>query len=382
MLFVFVPVRSEQPVLSSSQCHAALSGGQSFRALHLRRRFAVHESDLSRLEWLLVVHPGRGFLQPLEVPIRRTEQPTDDSLLGLVDGGILLGRRWQLANVQHGDQRDQRSADEERSALHLSLLFSSLVSSLEIHNSRVSEEQKGSTLVSCSVSILRSTFQSTELSTSGTANLPRLNLFLSTRTPMSEEKFTNESLSGQNFTRTITFKRPLTRADDNGTLQCQVESNNNLDVYLIRSQMVDFQCERPVLSERENVRPRLDGPNLEAGALAKVQLESETMKKTEMECQIEGNPTPSYVWYEISSNISTGSTLAYQPAPVGQSVFGNSRQIERFYQYPGQYVMQCQAQANGKTIRQEFLVAILRKCHERSRPRRSFDLSVQLPRPA
>lgn len=96
----------------------------------------------------------------------------------------------------------------------------------------------------------------------------------------------------------------------------------------------------------------------------KVQLESEMMKKTDMECQIEGNPSPSYVWYEISSNISTGSASVYQPAPVGKSVFGTSRQIERIYQYPGQYAMQCQAQANGKTVRQDFVVSVLRKSDE------------------
>ena len=255
-----------------------------------------------------------------------------------------------------------------------------LVSSFEIHNARVSEENiNSSSLVSCSVSIIRSTFQSNEPSSStGLENLPRLDLFLSTRTLTSEQKLTNETLNAQNCTRTITLKRPMTRADHNGTLQCQVESNNNLDVYLIRQQFVDFQCKRtknllghllPSLS--------LDGPNLEAGAMDKVQLESEIMKKTDMECQIEGNPSPSYVWYEISSNISTGSASVYQPAPVGKSVFGTSRQIERFYQYPGQYAMQCQAQVNGKTIRQDFVVSVLRKSDE-DRLTRSERLSLRI----
>lgn len=110
----------------------------------------------------------------------------------------------------------------------------------------MSEENiNSSSLVSCSVSIIRSTFQSNEPSSStGIESLPRLNLFLSTRTLTPEQKLTNETLNGQNFTRTITLKRPMTRADHNGTLQCQVESNNNLDVYLIRQQFVDFQCKQ------------------------------------------------------------------------------------------------------------------------------------------
>jgi hypothetical protein len=66
-----------------------------------------------------------------------------------------------------------------------------------------------------------------------------------------------------------------------------------------------------------------------------------------MECQIESNPSPSYVWYEMINNIS-----------IGQNVFGTTRQIQRIYQYPGQYAMQCQAQSRGKTVKQEFFINI------------------------
>ncbi len=69
-----------------------------------------------------------------------------------------------------------------------------------------------------------------------------------------------------------------------------------------------------------------------------------------MECQIESNPSPSYVWYEVFNNVTSG-----------QNVFGTTRQIQRIYQYPGQYAMQCQAQSRGKTIKQEFFITVLRK---------------------
>jgi hypothetical protein len=69
-----------------------------------------------------------------------------------------------------------------------------------------------------------------------------------------------------------------------------------------------------------------------------------------MECQIESNPTPSYVWYDMLNNISTE-----------QNVFGTTRQIQRIYQYTGQYAMQCQAQARGKTIKQQFFISVLCK---------------------
>jgi hypothetical protein len=69
-----------------------------------------------------------------------------------------------------------------------------------------------------------------------------------------------------------------------------------------------------------------------------------------MECQIEANPSPSYVWYELLNNVTSG-----------QSVFGTTRQIQRIYQYPGHYAMQCQAQSRGKTIKQEFSISVICK---------------------
>jgi hypothetical protein len=69
-----------------------------------------------------------------------------------------------------------------------------------------------------------------------------------------------------------------------------------------------------------------------------------------MECQIESNPSPSYIWYEMLSNTTTS-----------QNVFGTTRQIQRLYQYPGQYAMQCQAQSRGKTVKQEFFINIVCK---------------------
>jgi hypothetical protein len=121
----------------------------------------------------------------------------------------------------------------------------------------------------------------------------------------------------------------------------------------------------------------IDGPNLETGALPIVNLESEALKMIAMECQIEANPTPSYVWYEMLNNMSTGMMPYYgQQNPYGQqyplqppshiptsglSVFGTTRQIQRLYQYPGQYAMQCQAQSRGKTIKQEFVITVMCK---------------------
>jgi hypothetical protein len=129
------------------------------------------------------------------------------------------------------------------------VFFLYLVSSLEIHNSHVSEDNNGSSLVSCSVEIIRSTFKLTEPSLQtksiGTENLPRLDLYISTRTSSStlpNIKIYNDTLNEQNFTRTVTLQRPLTRADHNGTIQCQVESNNNIDVYLIKTVPIDIEC--------------------------------------------------------------------------------------------------------------------------------------------
>jgi len=116
-----------------------------------------------------------------------------------------------------------------------------------------------------------------------------------------------------------------------------------------------------------------------------------------MECQIEANPMPSYVWYEMSANMSSGMApsgmapsgmlpsgmapsgmLPYygHQNPYGQqyplqppsnlptaglNVFGTTRQIQRIYQNPGQHVMQCQAQSRGKTMKQEFIITVNRK---------------------
>ncbi|CAF3717085.1 unnamed protein product [Rotaria sordida] len=267
------------------------------------------------------------------------------------------------------------------------------VSSLQIHNAHTSEDNNGSSLVSCSVSIIRSTFKLPEPPSSlssnnlpilpplslpsssgtssstmfaGTENLPRLDLFISTRTPSStllNNKIYNDTLNEQNFTRTISIQRPLRRADHNGTIQCQVESNNNINIFLIKTVPINVQY----------------GPNLEAGALPTVNLESEALKIIAMECQIEGNPTPSYVWYEMSNNNNnsiSGNMMPYYghqnpyghqypllpPSNIptaGLNVFSTTKQIQRIYQNPGQHSMQCQAQSRGKTIKQEFFITVI-----------------------
>lgn len=206
-----------------------------------------------------------------------------------------------------------------------------------MENLRVNEDRNDSSLVSCSVSLIRSTFRIAENSLSSSKdleNFPRLDLFLSSRDQFNEQKKNEEFLQGQNVTRRILLQRSLTRADHNGTIQCQVESTNNQEIYLIKRERIDIQY----------------GPNFEAGAAKQVQLESEVMKMITMECQIEANPSPSYVWYEVSLNQSI----------YGQSVFGTRRDIQRLYQYPGRYSMQCQAQSNGKTIQQEFFITVQR----------------------
>jgi hypothetical protein len=120
----------------------------------------------------------------------------------------------------------------------------------------------------------------------------------------------------------------------------------------------------------------IDGPSLETGALPVVNLETEVLKMISMECQIEANPAPAYVWYEMLNNMSQGMMPYYgHQNPYGQyplqppsglptaglSVFGTTRQIQRLYQNPGQYAMQCHAQARGKTIKQEFIITVNRK---------------------
>ena len=120
-----------------------------------------------------------------------------------------------------------------------------------------------------------------------------------------------------------------------------------------------------------------DGPNLEAGASPILNLESEELQPISMECQMEGNPTPSYVWYEISNNVSRGAMPYYGhqnpygsqyplqppsniPLP-GLNVFSTERKIERIYQNSGRHLMQCQAQSRGRTVKQEFYIMVVRK---------------------
>lgn len=141
-----------------------------------------------------------------------------------------------------------------------------LASSLEIRNAAVTEENMGNSVVSCSVSIIRSTFKLAEplsqqsnvpagslpLRTDLAANAaeienyPRLDLYLTAQTlpPLQTSKIYNNTVHEHIVTRTISFQRPLTRADHNGTITCQVESNNNRDVYLVKSVPVNIQCER------------------------------------------------------------------------------------------------------------------------------------------
>ena len=108
-----------------------------------------------------------------------------------------------------------------------------------------------------------------------------------------------------------------------------------------------------------------DGPDLETGALPSVILDTEVMKMIAMDCQIEANPVPSYVWYEMPSNTSNAmspSGYTQQVPLAGQTVFGTTRQIQRIYQQSGQYAMQCQAQSRGKTIKQDFSITIRGQC--------------------
>jgi hypothetical protein len=80
----------------------------------------------------------------------------------------------------------------------------------------------------------------------------------------------------------------------------------------------------------------------------------------------------------MSNNISTGM-MPYDgdQNPYGQqqyplqpqskiptptlNVFETTRQIQRLYQYPGQYAMQCQAQSRGKIVKQEFIILVIGK---------------------
>jgi hypothetical protein len=122
----------------------------------------------------------------------------------------------------------------------------------------------------------------------------------------------------------------------------------------------------------------VDGPEFETSAVQVVNLETEVLKMIAMDCQIDGNPNPSYVWYEIIVPNGTINTNIFgQQNPYGQhhmmqppaavmptnglSVFATTRQIQRLYQNPGQHSMQCQAQSRGKTVKQQFLINVLRK---------------------
>jgi hypothetical protein len=80
--------------------------------------------------------------------------------------------------------------------------------------------------------------------------MPRLDLFISTRTPtltLPNTKIYNDSLNEQILTRTIISQRPLTRADHNGTIQCQVESSNNMDVFVVKTVPIDIECKIKIM---------------------------------------------------------------------------------------------------------------------------------------
>ena len=91
-----------------------------------------------------------------------------------------------------------------------------------------------------------------------------------------------------------------------------------------------------------------------------------------IECQIDGYPSPSYVWYDMGER-NMSSEIAYygqqnpfeqyplRPSSAGLTVFATTKQIQRTYQYPGRFVMQCQAQSRGKSFKQEFIINVLRK---------------------
>lgn len=76
----------------------------------------------------------------------------------------------------------------------------------------------------------------------GTEYLPRLDVFVAGRSSQPMTKIPNDTLNEQIFTRTLTLQRPLTRADHNGTIQCQVESTTNMNVFLVKSVQADVQC--------------------------------------------------------------------------------------------------------------------------------------------
>jgi hypothetical protein len=138
------------------------------------------------------------------------------------------------------------------------------VTSLEIHNARIDEDNNNSSLISCSISIVRSTFRLTDPTSqltdtsfsamqnratsnqlAGTEYLPRLDLAISSRLQPSflpNNKIYNDTLHDHILTRRIILQRPLTRADHNGTVQCHVESNN-LELLLVKSLPIDIQCE-------------------------------------------------------------------------------------------------------------------------------------------
>lgn len=106
------------------------------------------------------------------------------------------------------------------------------------------------------MSIIRSTFKLTDpfspidnkfTKTSETEYLPRLDLLISTRTSLSStflfnKKIYNDTLYEQYLTRKITIERPLTRADHNGTIQCQVESYNHMEIYFIKNVSINIEC--------------------------------------------------------------------------------------------------------------------------------------------
>ncbi|CAF0863961.1 unnamed protein product [Didymodactylos carnosus] len=251
------------------------------------------------------------------------------------------------------------SAVENGWNTHYTIITAINISSFQISNYHGSEDRNGSTLTTCSVTLIRS--RTDQVSPE---YLPRLDLFVSTR-PI--EKRYNDSFVGQNFTRQVTIQRPLTRGDyrDNGTVTCHIVSANDKDLYLTQTVNINIEY----------------GPDFETGASESVTLVNEVLKSVSMDCQIEANPPASYVWYDTSNTTTPlQAALSYQNnqqrqqmegggvgnsfsgsagVSSGRSVFGIQRQIQRYYQHPGIYSMQCQAQSGGKTVSQNFNITIL-----------------------
>ena len=94
--------------------------------------------------------------------------------------------------------------------------------------------------------------------------------------------------------------------------------------------------------------------------MLKNNLKSEVLKTISLECQIEANPSPSYVWYNVSIERLT-EYGDQRFSSTEQNVYATTRKIQKIYQDPGKYAMQCQAQSRGKTAQQQFFISIRRK---------------------